>query len=380
MRFDSMSTLSEDDDCRHNAIPRFKEKELQEELKSYLEMPHPLFLSVIDALRFVSGFSAKNAIVDSFNWSYIERLCKDDKCTDVVVFLHGFSSMREAWLHVARGVDKRFSIVIPDLPGHGRTTPSDALTNYSMSTQAERLHQFLEKEVPANTKIHLVGCSMGGMLAGVYAGLYPDRVKSLTMVCPAGITMPNKSHLLKMLEDSGRNLLLAHTPEDIQEMNKVLHFKPVTVPRALAAIIAADRKKQLPVLRKIIGDSLQNPIALEDLLPNIQAKTLILWGKNDRILDVSSVEVLREKLHPDAQGLVVLIDECGHLVQHEKYAECSAAINRHLLENMTADPSTPRLGATGSKLKQLTISGRQIIPKYGRLSAPDGPQSSYTVQ
>ncbi|KAE8911267.1 hypothetical protein PF003_g4670 [Phytophthora fragariae] len=315
-------------------------------------MPHPLFLSVIDALRFVSGFSAKNAIVDSFNWSYIERLCKDDKCTDVVVFLHGFSSMREARLRVARGVDKRFSIVIPDLPGHGRTTPSDALTNYSMSTQAERLHQFLEKEVPANKKIHLV----------------------------AGITMPNKSHLLKMLEDSGRNLLLAHTPEDIQEMNKVLHFKPVTVPRALAAIIAADRKKQLPVLRKIIGDSLQNPIALEDLLPNIQAKTLILWGKNDRVLDVSSVEVLREKLHPDAQGLVVLIDECGHLVQHEKYAECSAVINRHLLENMTADPSTPRLGATGSKLKQLTISARQIIPKYGRLSAPDGPQSSYTVQ
>ncbi|KAJ8524966.1 hypothetical protein ON010_g16150 [Phytophthora cinnamomi] len=36
-----------------------------------------------------------------------------------------------------------------------------------MPSQAERLHEFLQKEVPADKKIHLVGCSMGGMLAGV---------------------------------------------------------------------------------------------------------------------------------------------------------------------------------------------------------------------
>ncbi|EGZ15896.1 hypothetical protein PHYSODRAFT_302306 [Phytophthora sojae] len=341
-------------------------------------MPHPLFLSVVDALRFVSGFTAKNATVDTCNWSFIERRSKDDKCDDVVVFLHGFSSMREAWLRVARGVDKRFSIVIPDLPGHGRTTPSDALSDYSMGTQAERLHKFLENEVPAEKRIHLVGCSMGGMLAGVYAGMYPERVKSLTLVCPAGITMPNKSDLLKMLENSGRNLLLAHTPEDIKEMNKALHFKPVTVPHALAAIIASDRKKQLPVLEKIIGDSLENPIALEELLPNIRAKTLVLWGKHDRVLDVSCVEVLRQQLHPDTQSQVVLIDECGHLVQHEKYAECSAAINKHLADNMGADSTMQGQRAASSKLKQLAMSARQIIPSYRRLQAP--ARSSYAVQ
>ncbi|KAL3671622.1 hypothetical protein V7S43_003535 [Phytophthora oleae] len=348
-------------------------------------MPHPLFLSVIDAVRFVSGFSAKFTSVDLYNWSYIERPGKDEQATDVVVFLHGFSSMKESWVRVARGVDKRFKIVIPDLPGHGRTTPADTLTNYSMPNQAQRLHEFLEKEVTADKKIHLVGCSMGGMLAGVYAGLFPNRVKTLTMICPAGITMPKKSELLVMLEESGRNLLLAHTAEDIHEMNRALSFKPRKVPNAVASIVAAERKKQLPVLEKIVGDALENPIVLEELLPNIRAKTLVMWGKRDRVLHVSSVEVLQEKLSPEAQGQVVLFDDCGHIVQHEKHAECTTAINKLLADHVCSEPSVCVQGLTelksSGKLKQLAISARMFIPNYRKLSVPSASKGNpYTVQ
>jgi len=289
-----------------------------------------ILLSVFDAVRFISGFSAKNTTIDKYNWSYIERPGKDEQDTDVVVFLHGFSSMKESWVRVARGVDKRYKIVIPDLPGQGRTTPVDAMANYSMPSQAERLHEFLEKEVPSDKKIHLVGCSMGGMLAGVYAGLYPQRIKSLTMVCPAGISMPRKSDLLKMLEESGRNLLLAHTAEDVNEMNNALSYEPHNIPHFISSVIASEREKQLPVLEKIVGDSLQNPTVLEDLLPSIRAKTLVMWGKHDRVLDVSSVDVLKSKLTPEAQGQVLLFDDCGHILQHEKHAECTAAINKFL--------------------------------------------------
>ncbi|EEY63279.1 uncharacterized protein PITG_22527 [Phytophthora infestans T30-4] len=129
---------------------------------------------------------------------------------------------------------------------------------------------------------------MGGMLAGVYAGLYPERIKSLTMVCPAGISMPRKSALLKMLEDSGRNLLLAHTADDLVEMNNHLSYDPRKIPHVFLNMIASEREKQLPVLEKIVHDSLQNPTVLEDLLPDIRAKTLVMWGKHDQVLDVST--------------------------------------------------------------------------------------------
>ncbi|KAH7474610.1 hypothetical protein PRIC1_013263 [Phytophthora ramorum] len=348
-------------------------------------MPSALFISVIDAVRFMSGFSAKFASVDKYNWSYIERPGKDKKETDVVVFLHGFSSVKESWVRVARGVDKRFEVIIPDLPGHGRTTPIDTLANYSMPNQAQRLHEFLEKEVPAAKRIHLVGCSMGGMLAGVYAGLYPDRVKTLTLICPAGITMPTKSDLLKMLEGSGRNLLLAHTPEDIQEMNRALSFKSMRLPHVVASIIASERKKQLPVLEKISGDAMQNPTALEDLLPNIRAKTLVMWGEHDRVLDVSSVEILQKKLAPEAQGKFLLFDDCGHIVQHEKAAECTAAINKHLMDDGVSDtintsnlPSSDKLHTNG-KFQLLARSARLVIPSL-RLAAPRASKTSYVVQ
>ena len=68
---------------------------------------------------------------------------------------------------------------------------------------------------------------MGGMIAGVYAAKYPERVRSLTMICPAGITMKNKSDALKALEESGENLLLAHTADDIISMNKLISHNAI---------------------------------------------------------------------------------------------------------------------------------------------------------
>ncbi|KAL7693030.1 putative alpha/beta hydrolase-1 [Plasmopara halstedii] len=260
-----------------------------------------LLTSMFDVVRFVSGFTAKNASIEHLNWSYIQRRGKNETDTDVVVFLHGFSSSKESWLRVARGIDKRYKIVIPDLPGQGRTTPIDILADYSMPSQAKRLHDFLEKEVPADKKIHLVGCSMGGMLAGVYAGLYPKRVKSLTMVF-----------------------------EDLDEMNKYLSYEPPKISKLVLNILASEREKQLPVLQKIIRDSLENPTVLEDLLPAIRARMLVMWGKHDQVLDVSSVDVLKKKWSPEAQGQVVLFDDCGHILHHEKYVECTAAINKFL--------------------------------------------------
>lgn len=195
----------------------------------------------IEVLRFCAGFSSKTATVDQFSWAYIERAGKDEDATEPVVFLHGFSSVKESWVNVARGVDKRFKVVIPDLPGQGRTTPADALMNYSVDRQARRLHEFIESEIPPEKKVHIVGCSMGGMLAGAYAGMYPNRVRSVTLLCPAGITMPNKSHTFRLLEDTGKNLLLARTADDIIAMNEVLTFKSRKIPKPFAAAFAKER-------------------------------------------------------------------------------------------------------------------------------------------
>ncbi|GLD93915.1 hypothetical protein PINS_up002520 [Pythium insidiosum] len=295
-------------------------------------------VQVMDFHRFCRGFRAKNVQVDEFEWSYIERDGRAQDETEPVVFLHGFSSIKESWVRVAGGVDKRFRVLIPDLPGHGRTAPIDAAFSYKMEDQARRIHGFIETTIPADRKVHLVGCSMGGLLAGLYAALYPERVRSLTMICPAGITMPKRSPTYEMLETTGRNLLLAHTTDDVLEMAQYLGHESAKFPRVIASALATERKRQLPVLERLAQDMLARPTVLEEHLHHIRAKTLVLWGKNDRILDISSLPILKEKLSHIPTKHFIELDKCGHVVQHERYDVCINAINAFLDDKVPPAP------------------------------------------
>lgn len=80
---------------------------------------------------------------------------------------------------------------------------------------------------------------------------------------------------------------------------------------------------------KIVADCLMEQTILDVYLPQIQAKTLVLWGKEDRVLDISCLEKLEELLNVDNRHVLVF-DDCGHTVQHERADECAVAINQFL--------------------------------------------------
>lgn len=78
------------------------------------------------------------------------------------------------------------------------------------------------------------------------------------------------------------------------------------------------------------SDCLLTPTILEEFLPKIRAKTLLMWGRNDRLLDVSCVERVNELMIVDTEKHVIVFEECGHVVQHQKHEECTNAINQFL--------------------------------------------------
>lgn len=90
------------------------------------------------------------------------------------------------------------------------------------------------------------------------------------------------------------------------------------------------QEKQMPVFEKIVMDCIQDPSVLDEYLPKIRAPTLVMWGKNDRVLDISSLDILEKKMVNAPERHIFRFEECGHLVQHEKVAEVTAAINAHL--------------------------------------------------
>lgn len=92
------------------------------------------------------------------------------------------------------------------------------------------------------------------------------------------------------------------------------------------------QERQLPVLQKIVDDTFANQTILEDHLSKIQAHTLVMWGRNDRVLDISSLEILQNKLQEPLKRVLVF-EDCGHILQHEKHAECAKAINEFIAEH-----------------------------------------------
>lgn len=87
------------------------------------------------------------------------------------------------------------------------------------------------------------------------------------------------------------------------------------------------------MFEKIVNDCLTEPTILEQYLPQIRAKTLVMWGKQDRVLDVSCVETLDDALSVDRKHVLVF-DKCGHILQHEKHEECTHAINQFLADKV----------------------------------------------
>ena len=92
-------------------------------------------------------------------------------------------------------------------------------------------------------KFHLVGLSMGGFVAGVFAARYSSLLSSLVLMCPAGINAPKLSDFLSEIASGGKNYLLPKTPEDFYFMLKKVSHREVAMPFFVVKIMCAARQE-----------------------------------------------------------------------------------------------------------------------------------------
>lgn len=83
---------------------------------------------------------------------------------------------------------------------------------------------------------------MGGHIAGVYAAKHPTVVKSLTLMCPAGIDAPVLSDFISEIAAGGKNYLIPETPEDFLTMLEKVSHRKVPIPYFCAKIFTEARK------------------------------------------------------------------------------------------------------------------------------------------
>ncbi|HVZ56366.1 MAG TPA: alpha/beta hydrolase [Chitinophagaceae bacterium] len=99
----------------------------------------------------------------------------------VLVLVHGFGEDGRVWAGQAGPLADRYRVIVPDLPGSGR---SDLMPGAAIEDLADQVHILLERELGTrqdllNERVILVGHSLGGYIALAYAERYPDSLLGL---------------------------------------------------------------------------------------------------------------------------------------------------------------------------------------------------------
>jgi len=222
-----------------------------------------------------------------------------------LMLLHGFGADKDNFVRVARYLTRHYWVIAPDHIGSGESThPIDA--DYSPRAQAERLRTLAH--ALGITNLHLGGSSMGGHIAMTYAALYPGEVKSLWLIDTGGVWSAPKSELQRIIKSSDENPLTPRNDDEFARMLPFVMSRPPFIPRPILNVMAKQRianyALEQRVLKQIASDSVEQRVS------GLKTPALIVWGKEDRVLNVETAEILH-KLLPASR--VIIMAGIGHL-------------------------------------------------------------------
>ncbi|MEM8815384.1 MAG: alpha/beta fold hydrolase [Pseudomonadota bacterium] len=270
-----------------------------------------------------SGFEHRSLEVDGTDWYYLEA---GSAKSEAVVLVHGFGGDKDNWLRFARHFNERYRVIALDLPGFGETA-REPDRDYRIPAQAEALEAFLA--ALDLERFHLLGHSMGGHLAAYYVHSYPADVATLALVTNSGLDSPVPSELQKLVA-SGENLLVPETEAEYRRLVEFASFEPPFIPWPVGKVLAREAIAEAPFKQQVRDSLLADRSArLEPLLPEIDVPVFVLWGRHDRLLDVTIVDVI-DTLVPHARS--VILEDAGHLPMLERPAKSA----RHYLEFLDA--------------------------------------------
>ncbi|UTO20417.1 alpha/beta hydrolase [Acinetobacter sp. Z1] len=267
------------------------------------------FQNVLQQERAWAGLQSKTLKVGDITWSYSEG---GQAGKPIVVLIHGLAGSRDNWNRVARALTANYHVVIPDLPASGETqVPKDF--DYSVPNVTEKLRRFIEA-ANLTGPAHVAGHSLGGSIAMLYAGQYPFETKSLFLIDAAGVY---KSATTPYLKDPNqvKNMIVSKKGDFNFLMQQAMHTPPF-IPKEIAQaqekmMIAQSEQTQKMVDQVIALNKLYTPDSFALLARSIDAPTLILWGKQDKIINVEVAPELKSLLK-NAQAPVIL-DNVGHM-------------------------------------------------------------------
>jgi pimeloyl-ACP methyl ester carboxylesterase len=264
-----------------------------------------------------------------------------------LLLVHGMAGSSFTWRHVMPALADHFTVVAPDLPGHGASAKPRG--DYSLGNLADSLRDLLI--VLGHDRATLIGRSLGGGVAMQFAYQFPERCERLVLVSSGGLG-EDVNPLLRALSLPGAEYLLA------LGCNRWAHDAGTTVVRSLrplglrpgpefadiwdsyASLTDAEtRAAFMQTLRSVVGPAGQRVSAMDRLYLARDVPTLIVWGANDHILPAHQAHAAHAAI-PGSR--LEIFEGVGHYPNCEDPERFVKVVVDFMTSTVPAAVSTPR--------------------------------------
>ena len=234
-----------------------------------------------------------------------------------VLLIHGFGGDLDNWLFNIDALAETAPVYALDLPGHGQSVKSVADSDLAMMVKS--VLDFMDH---LNIeKAHMVGHSMGGLIAARIACDHGGRVASVTLICSAGLGD-------EINPDYIDGFVTAASRRELKPRLKHLFADQSLVNRSMVDDLL--KYKRLDGVQQFLeglshnlfeGGNQAQQVAAE--LADADCPCLVIWGAEDAVIPQAHAGVV-------PRATVEIIDDAGHMVQMEQASKVNELIKSQL--------------------------------------------------
>jgi pimeloyl-ACP methyl ester carboxylesterase len=264
--------------------------------------------------------------------NYVEMSRSTEQARLTVLFVHGLSGSWQNWLENIPHFARTHRVIALDLPGFGHSPLPP--WRVSIESYGRLMHRFCDALGVGDCAI--VGNSMGGFISAEAAAAQPDRFEKLTLVSAAGVSSARlrrqPAETVARMAAGAAPLLLRLQERGMRRPRlrsatfKGLFQHPERLRRELLLEQfhnGAGRPGLLPAVQGLVG------YEILDQLDDVQVPTLIVWGRNDRVVPAPDAVAYGQRLR---NSRTVIFDDTGHLPQLERPVRFNRLLETFLAE------------------------------------------------
>jgi pyruvate dehydrogenase E2 component (dihydrolipoamide acetyltransferase) len=235
-----------------------------------------------------------------------------------VLLLHGFGADLNTWMFIQPELADGRRTVALDLPGHGGSAKEIG------AGDPKSLSRFAEGALDALGigRVHFVGHSMGGAIAGLLALRRPELFASLTLIASAGLGPEINGSFIDGFVRAMRRR------EATEVLNLLVHDPALVSRRMVEDVLLYKRLDGVSAALARIADAWfsggRQSLDLAERIAALAMPVQLIWGREDRIIPVAHAEALAARLP------VHILEDAGHLPHMEKAGEVNRLISRFI--------------------------------------------------